>query len=148
MQRGQLDVAKQELDKAYLLVPDNSQVNNMMACCNGGLNNPIRPSAFRKAVAAEPPDPEAWNNYGVFLCERGKIDAANLVSEGDYQSVLPDARRGQPERRRLPDEKTERRPSPKNISARLCAPIRLPGALYQMAKSAWTAGRRCRRAGS
>ena len=77
MQRGQLDVAKQELDKAYRLAPDNSQVNNMMALLQWRLNNPDEADRhFRKAVAAEPPDPEAWNNYGVFLCERGKIDEA------------------------------------------------------------------------
>lgn len=77
MQRGQLEVAKQELDKAYGLVPDNSQVNNMMALLQWRLKNPDEAERhFRKAVAAEPPNPEAWNNYGVFLCGRGKIDEA------------------------------------------------------------------------
>jgi Tfp pilus assembly protein PilF len=35
LQRGQLDVAKEELDKALKEAPDNSQATTSWPCCNG-----------------------------------------------------------------------------------------------------------------
>lgn len=143
MQRGQLDVAKQELDKAYRLVPDNSQVNNMMALLQWRLNNPDEAERhFRKAVAAEPPDPEAWNNYGVFLCERGKIDAAVTW----FQKAITNAFYRTPEEANLnAGVCLMKKPAPtvaeKYFREALRINPRLPGALYQMAKVSLDSGR-------
>lgn len=143
MQRGQLDVAKQELDKAYRLVPDNSQVNNMMALLQWRLNNPDEADRhFRKAVAAEPPDPEAWNNYGVFLCERGKIDEAVTW----FQKAISNALYRTPEEANLnAGICLMKKPAPtvaeKYFREALRINPRLPGALYQMAKISLDLGR-------
>jgi type IV pilus assembly protein PilF len=143
MQRGQLDVAKQELDKAYRLVPDNSQVNNMMALLQWRLNNPDEADRhFRKAVAAEPPDPEAWNNYGVFLCERGKIDEAVTW----FQKAITNAFYRTPEEANLnAGICLMKKPAPtvaeKYFREALRINPRLPGALYQMAKISLDLGR-------
>jgi type IV pilus assembly protein PilF len=142
MQRGQLEVAKQELDKAYRLVPDNSQVNNMMALLQWRLNNPDEAERhFRKAVAAEPPDPEAWNNYGVFLCERGKIDAAVTW----FQKAITNAFYRTPEEANLnAGVCLMKKPAPtvaeKYFREALRINPRLPGALYQMAKISLDSG--------
>lgn len=142
MQRGQLDVAKMEMDKAYKLAPDNPQVNNMMALLEWRLNNPDAAERhFRKAVVAEPANPEAWNNYGVFLCERGKIDEAVTW----FQKAVANA--------------FYRTPEEANLNAGVClmkkpAPVaaekyfrevlrvnpKMPGALYQLARISLDSG--------
>jgi type IV pilus assembly protein PilF len=143
MQRGQLDVAKQELDKAYRLAPGNSQVNNMMALLQWRLNNPDEADRhFRRAVAAEPPDPEAWNNYGVFLCERGKIDEAVTW----FQKATNNAFYRTPEEANLnAGVCLMKKPAPtvaeKYFREALRINPRLPGALYQMAKVSMDSGR-------
>jgi type IV pilus assembly protein PilF len=142
LRRGQLDVAKQELDKAYRLVPDNSQVNNMMALLQWRLNNPDEADRhFRKAVAAEPPDPEAWNNYGVFLCERGKIDEGVTW----FQKAITNAFYRTPEEANLnAGVCLMKKPAPtvaeKYFREALRINARLPGALYQMAKISLDSG--------
>jgi type IV pilus assembly protein PilF len=143
LRRGQLDVAKHELDKAYRLAPDNSQVNNIMALLQWRLNNPDEADRhFRKAVAAKPPDPEAWNNYGVFLCERGKIDEAMTW----FQKAITDALYRTPEEANLnAGVCLMRKPAPtvadKYFREALRIDPRLPGALYQMAKISLDSGR-------
>jgi type IV pilus assembly protein PilF len=143
MQRGQLDVAKQELDKAYRLAPGNSQVNNMMALLQWRLNNPDEADRhFRRAVATEPPDPEAWNNYGVFLCERGKIDEAVTW----FQKATNNAFYRTPEEANLnAGVCLMKKPAPtvaeKYFREALRINPRLPGALYQMAKVSMDSGR-------
>jgi type IV pilus assembly protein PilF len=142
MQRGQLEVAKQELDKAYGLAPDNSQVNSMMALLQWRLNNPDEAARhFRKAVAAEPPNPEAWNNYGVFLCERGKIDEALTW----FQKAAANAFYSTPEEANLnAGVCLMKKPAPtvaeKYFREALRINPRLPGALYQMAKISLDSG--------
>lgn len=142
LRRGQLDVAKHELDKAYRLAPNNSQVNNMMALLQWRLNNPDEADRhFRKAVAAEPPDPEAWNNFGVFLCERGKIDEALIWFQRAAANPLY----------RMPEEANlnagvclMKKPAPtiaeKYFREALRINPKLPGALYQMAKISLDSG--------
>lgn len=142
LQRGQLEVAKQELDKAYRLAPDSPQVNNMMALLQWRLNNPDEAARyFRRAVAAEPPNPEAWNNYGVFLCDRGQIDEAVTWFQKAASNPL------------------YRTPEEANLNAGVClmkkpAPVaaekyfrealrinpKLPGALYHLAKISLDSG--------
>jgi type IV pilus assembly protein PilF len=142
MQRGQLDVAKQELDKAYQLAPDDSQANNMMALLQWRLNEPDQAERhFRKAVAAEPPNPQAWNNYGVFLCERGRIDEAVTWFKKAAANALY----------KTPDDANlnagvclMKKPAPtvaeKHFREALRINPRLPGALYQMAKISLDSG--------
>ena len=73
-QRGQLDVAKQELDKALKLMPDHSQANNIMAVLQWRFKDYDKAERlFRKALASDEKNSSAQHNYGAFLCDRGKI---------------------------------------------------------------------------
>jgi type IV pilus assembly protein PilF len=142
MQRGQLDVAKQELDKAYDLAPGNPQVNNMMALLQWRLNNPDEAARyFRKAVNAEPPNPEAWNNYGVFLCEQGRIDEALVW----FQKAAANAFYRTPEEANLnAGVCLMKKPAPtaaeKYFREALRINPKMPGALYQMARISLDSG--------
>lgn len=74
LQRGQLDVAKEELDKALKLVPDHSQANNIMAVLQWRFKDYGKAERlFRKALASDENNASAQHNYGTFLCDRGKI---------------------------------------------------------------------------
>lgn len=142
LQRGQLDFAKEKLDKALEIDAGNVQANNMMALLQWRLgDNEQAERYFRKAVTAEPGDPEAFNNYGVFLCRRGRIDKA----EPWFKKALADP--------------LYRTPAQAAVNAGVClmqkpAPTvaedyfrtalkidpKLPVALYQMAKISYDSG--------
>ena len=54
LQRGQLDVAKAELDKALKLLPDHSQANNIMAVLQWRFKDYDKADRlFRKALASD-----------------------------------------------------------------------------------------------
>lgn len=75
LQRGQLDVAKQELEKALKQSPTDSQANNIMAVLQWRLKDYIEAERFfRQAIASDAKNPSAQHNYGAFLCDRGKLD--------------------------------------------------------------------------
>ena len=77
LQRGQLDVAKAELEKALSEVPDDSQANNIMAVLQWRLKKYDEAERFfRKALDSDPGNSSAHHNYGAYLCERGKVDTA------------------------------------------------------------------------
>lgn len=77
LQRGQLDVAKEELDKALKLVPDHSQANNIMAVLQWRFKDYDKAERlFRKALSTDEKNASAQHNYGAFLCDRGKITEA------------------------------------------------------------------------
>lgn len=77
MERGQLDAAKENLDKAIALNPDSPQANNMMALLQWRLKQYVEAERhFRIALKLDIKNSEAWNNYGVFLCDRGQFDGA------------------------------------------------------------------------
>ena len=75
LQRGQLEVAEQELNKALSEEPDNSQANNIMAVLQWRLKYYDKADRlFRKSLDEDPKNSSAYHNYGAFLCERGKLD--------------------------------------------------------------------------
>jgi type IV pilus assembly protein PilF len=89
MQRGQLEIAKQNLDKALEVEPDSVQANNMMALLQWRLKNYGEAEKhFRKSLYddAGKGNSDGWNNFGVFLCERGQFDTA----EQAFQRALAD----------------------------------------------------------
>ena len=74
LQRGQLSVAKEELDMALKIAPDSSQANNIMAVLQWRFKNYSEAERhFRKALASDAKNSSAQHNYGAFLCDRGKI---------------------------------------------------------------------------
>ena len=75
--RGQLRFAEEKLKRALALDPDDSQANNMMALLRWRLKDYDGAERFfRKALDTEKANPAAQNNYGTFLCDRGKVDDA------------------------------------------------------------------------
>ncbi len=87
LQRNQLDIAQQELEKALEINSDDVNANNAMALLQSRLKRyDDADKYFRRAVSARPGSPEAHNNYGVFLCEQGRINAA----EEQFKLALAD----------------------------------------------------------
>lgn len=79
LQNGQVEYARERLERALQIAPDDSQANNMMALLQWRLKDYEAADAhFRRALDADEKNAEAQNNYGVFLCERGRIDRAEM----------------------------------------------------------------------
>lgn len=76
--RNQLEVAQQELDRALQIGPDDSQANHIMGLLQLRLKNDKKAEKYLKRAVEENPDnSDAHNSYGVFLCERGRLDEAD-----------------------------------------------------------------------
>lgn len=79
LQRGQLEFAKERLAKALAIDADDSQANNMMAVLQWRLRDyAAAESYFQRAVREDKANAEAQNNFGAFLCERNRIDEAEV----------------------------------------------------------------------
>lgn len=79
LQRGQPEFAKEKLDKALAIDPDNSQANNMMAVLQWRLKEyDAAEKYFKRAVREDQKNSEAQNNYGAFLCERNRVNEAEI----------------------------------------------------------------------
>lgn len=77
LQSGQVEYARERLERALQIDPQDSQANNMMALLQWRLKEyDAADRHFRRALDTEKANGEAQNNYGVFLCERGRIDQA------------------------------------------------------------------------
>lgn len=82
MQRGQLAIAKENLDKALELRPDDADANNVMAVLQWRLREYSDAERyFRRALREDDKNAEAQNNYGAFLCERGRVEEALRLFE-------------------------------------------------------------------
>ncbi len=150
LQRGQLDIAMQNISKALALAPNDPGANNVMALLQWQLKEHKEADIyFNKALKASPKDAigrskssKVHNNYGAFLCEQGHVNKA--VEQ--FRLALAD-----------PLYAT---PAQANVNAGLClmkkpAPLdaevyfraalgldpKLPDALYQMAKISYDTGR-------
>jgi len=77
LQRGQLEFAREKLEKALAIDPDNPNANSTMALLQWRLRDySAAETHFQRAVRADRDYGEAHNNYGVFLCERGRVEEA------------------------------------------------------------------------
>ncbi len=71
--RGQVDVALEELNEALKLVPDYAPAYNVLALLYLDLGEFDKAEAnFSRALKIAPQDPEIHNNYGWYLCQRGR----------------------------------------------------------------------------
>ncbi|MFL6653356.1 MAG: type IV pilus biogenesis/stability protein PilW [Sulfurifustis sp.] len=76
LQRGQIEFARDKLERALSLDADDSQANNMMALLQWRLKDyDAAEHYFRRAVRNEL-NAEAQNNFGAFLCDRGQLEDA------------------------------------------------------------------------
>jgi len=73
LQQGNLAVAKEKLEKAQSLAPNNVEVLTALALLNSRLGENGKAEAyFQRALRISPRDPELANNYAVYLCDHGK----------------------------------------------------------------------------
>lgn len=79
LQQGQMDAAKQNLDKALELAPDDPQANNVMALLLWRLRDyDAAERHFQRALASKAGgiNPDIQHNYGAYLYDRGRCDEA------------------------------------------------------------------------
>lgn len=75
--RGQHAVALQGLDEALKADANYAPAHNMLGLVYGDLREDAKAEAsFKRAIALQRNYSEAHNNYGWFLCQRGRYDAA------------------------------------------------------------------------
>jgi type IV pilus assembly protein PilF len=77
LQRGQLQDAKDKLERAAEQDPKNFEVHWAMASLWEHLAMPVEAEAsYKKAMKLSPDNPDITNTYAVFLCKSGKVDQA------------------------------------------------------------------------
>jgi type IV pilus assembly protein PilF len=75
--RGQFGVALQELNDAVKADPSYAPAYNVLGLVYMELReDSLATQSFEKALSLRPNDSETHNNYGWFLCQRNKVDAA------------------------------------------------------------------------
>lgn len=75
MNQGDLERAKDKLDRALSQDPDNADVRSARATLFARLNQKDKADEeFRAALRLAPHDPRMVNNYAVYLCENGRYD--------------------------------------------------------------------------
>jgi type IV pilus assembly protein PilF len=72
-ERGQLDVALEELTEAIKLDPNNARAYNVFGLVYTMLgDNPKAEQSFQRALALAPQDSEIHHNWGWYLCSHGR----------------------------------------------------------------------------
>jgi type IV pilus assembly protein PilF len=75
MNQGDLERAKDKLDRALTQDPDNADVHSARAALFARLRNANKADEeFREALRLSPHDPRIINNYAVYLCQNGRTD--------------------------------------------------------------------------
>ena len=89
LQRNQLNFAKEKADRALQANPNSSHANDMLALLKWRLlQYEEADKYFRKAVRLQSSNSSALNNYGAFLCDRGKIDQSLQYFDRAVQNPL------------------------------------------------------------
>ena len=84
LQQGQFDAAKEKLDKALEIDPDDPQTNNVMALLQWRLkNHEAAERHFQRALGSKAGgiNPDVQHNYGAYLCDRGRAEEAMMWFE-------------------------------------------------------------------
>ncbi|MFM2286929.1 MAG: hypothetical protein RL684_72 [Pseudomonadota bacterium] len=75
LQQGNLQVAKDKLERAAAQSPRDPQVRGLLAILYSRMGQDDRAEeSFRDALKFAPADPDLLNNYAVFLCSHGRAD--------------------------------------------------------------------------
>jgi type IV pilus assembly protein PilF len=75
MNQGELQLAKDKLDKALTQDPNNPEVHSVRAMLFERMGQPAKADAeYRTALRLAPNDPNVINNYAVYLCQNGRTD--------------------------------------------------------------------------
>ena len=77
MQRGQLEIAKEKLEKAIEQDPKYAPGFATLAVLMEIINEPDKAEGYyQDALDIDPHNPDLHNNYGQFLCKQNKLDKA------------------------------------------------------------------------
>lgn len=142
LQRGQLEVAKEELEKALRISPSHSQANNIMAVLQWRFKDYDKADRFfRQALESDEKNASAQHNYGAFLCDQGKITEGvkhfNAAAANPLYSYAAEVNLNA-------GVCLMKKPAPaaaeKYFREALRLNPKLPGALYQMAKISLDSG--------
>lgn len=80
LQRGDNAQAKFNLEKAKSLAPELAEVHNAMAYYYQQVAEfEAAETSYKTAIDLEPNNADSYNNYGAFLCQRGKYDQAEQL---------------------------------------------------------------------
>ncbi len=75
LNQGDLQLAKDKLDKAVAQDPNNPEVHSVRAMLFERMGQPAKADAeYRTALRLAPNDPNVINNYAVYLCQNGRTD--------------------------------------------------------------------------
>lgn len=142
LQRGQLDVAKEELGKALRAAPDDSQANNIMGVLQWRLKYYAEAERhFRRALENDGKNASAHHNYGAFLCDRGQVDQSLRYFRAAADDPLyPYAAEVNLNAGVCLMKKPAPMAAEKYFREALRLNPRLPGALHQMARISWDSG--------
>jgi type IV pilus assembly protein PilF len=89
MQKGQLQLAKDKLERAEKQDPGNFKVHWAMASLSEHLNQPAEAERqYQAALKLSPGNSEIANTYAVFLCKAGKVDKALPLFDGVIRDPL------------------------------------------------------------
>ena len=143
LQRGQIEFAKEKLDKALAIDPENSQANNMMAVLQWRFKDyDAAERYFKVAVREDKKNAEAQNNFGAFLCERNRIDEAETWFRKAVANPLYKTPAAAYENAALCFYKVGAHPKSEIYFRKaLTADPRLPNSLYHMARITYDSGR-------
>jgi type IV pilus assembly protein PilF len=87
-QRGQMDVALEELDEAVKLDPANARIYNVYGLVYAWMGENARSEQnFQRALALAPQDSEIRQNWGWFLCTTGR--ARESIPEFERAAANP-----------------------------------------------------------
>ncbi len=90
-QRGQLDVALSETNKALAEKSDFAPAYTMQALIYMAMNNPGKADAsYREALRIAPGNPDTLHNYGWFLCQQKRY--AESFAQFEKALAIPDYR--------------------------------------------------------
>jgi type IV pilus assembly protein PilF len=80
LQRGDNAQAKFNLEKAKSLAPELAEVHNALAYYYQQVAEfEAAENSYKTAIELEPNNADSYNNYGAFLCQRGKYDQAEQL---------------------------------------------------------------------
>jgi type IV pilus assembly protein PilF len=91
MNQGDLERAKDKLDRALEEDPDSADVHSARAALFARLGNASKADAeFREALHLAPHDPRMVNNYAVYLCQNGRTDeGVKRFLEAAHNALYP-----------------------------------------------------------
>lgn len=89
LNRGDLGLAKEKLDRAMAENPEDPNVHSAMAMLQDRLGHPDKADAeFKAALHLGPRDPDILNNYAVYLCRTGRTDEGVKTFEEAAHNAL------------------------------------------------------------